>query len=258
MVSQDEVRGPSAGASGQDNVYMFDGVNITMPLFGVLNANSSDPNNHDIAQVTVIRGGAKAIDFDRAGGFQIDTVTKSGTNKFTGEVSFQTRRPGFISAQSGTQLLTFDENRYWADANIGGPIVPDRLFFYGSYYRPNFKRDNQANVYGDLPPYEPDRKDWFGKATFTPLQSLLINASYRKSPTDEPPTGLGSTQAPTTGTTGVSDLKIGTLETSWIINPKSFAALKIYDFRNPGTGPASFASSVVPNFAKGTHLDTAH
>ena len=258
MVTPDTIRGPSAGASGQDNVYMFDGVNITMPLFGVLNANSSDPNNHDIAQVTVIRGGAKAVDFDRAGGFQIDTVTKSGTNKFSGEVSFQSRRPTFVAPQSGSQLLTFDENRYWADANIGGPIIPDRLFFYGSYYRPNFKRDNQANVYGNLPPYELDRKDWRGKITFTPLQSLLINASYFKSHTDETPTGFGATQASTTGTTGVSNLKIATLETSWIISPKSFAALQVYDFRNPGTGTASFASSVIPNYAKGTHLDIAH
>src|SRR5262249_26433156 len=31
MYTQDSVRGPSAGASGQDNVYLFDGANITMP-----------------------------------------------------------------------------------------------------------------------------------------------------------------------------------------------------------------------------------
>jgi hypothetical protein len=255
MVSADSIRGPSAGASGQDNVYMFDGVNITMPLFGVLNVNSSDPNNHDIAQVTVIRGGAKAVDFDRAGGFQIDTVTKSGTNKYTGEASYELRNKSFVANQSGTQLLTYDENRYWADVNLGGPILSDRLFFYGSYYRPNFRRDNQANVYGDLPKYELDRTDWFGKATFTPLQSLLINGSYRKSHTDETPSAFGSTQASTTGTTGVSDLKIATLETSWIIDPKSFASMKLYDYRNPGTGTASNFATVSPVFTKGTHID---
>ena len=79
--SQDAVRGPSSGGSGQDNVYLFDGVNVTMPLFGVLVA---EPATHDIAQVSVIKGGAKAVDFVRAGGFQIDSVSKSGTNKFAG------------------------------------------------------------------------------------------------------------------------------------------------------------------------------
>ena len=252
MLSPDSTRGPSAGASGQDNVYMFDGVNITMPLFGVLNA---DPNNHDIAQVTVIRGGAKALDFDRAGGFLIDTVTKSGTNRFSGEVGYTLRNKSFIADQSGTQLLTFDENRYWANANLGGPILPDRLYFYGSYYRPNFRRDNQANVYGNLPKYELDRTDWRGKATFTPLQSLLINGTYYKSNTTETPSGFGSTQASTTGIEGKTELKIGTLDTSWIIDPRSFATLKLYDYRNPGTGTASQTASVNPVFTKGTHLD---
>ena len=36
--SQDSVRGPSAGGSGQDNIYQFDGVNVTLPLFGTLAA----------------------------------------------------------------------------------------------------------------------------------------------------------------------------------------------------------------------------
>src|SRR5262245_16767955 len=34
QISQDTTRGPSAGGSGQDNVYSFDGVNVTLPLFG--------------------------------------------------------------------------------------------------------------------------------------------------------------------------------------------------------------------------------
>ena len=33
---------------------------------------SSEPASHDIAQVTVVRGGARAVDFDRAGGFTMD------------------------------------------------------------------------------------------------------------------------------------------------------------------------------------------
>ncbi len=52
--TQDEVRGPSSGASGQDNVYKFDGVNVTLPLFGTL---SAEPAAHDIAQVNVVKGG---------------------------------------------------------------------------------------------------------------------------------------------------------------------------------------------------------
>jgi hypothetical protein len=255
MYTADTFRGPTAGASGQDNVYLFDGVNITMPLFGILNVNTADPNNHDIAQVSVIRGGAKAVDFDRAGGYQIDTVTKSGTNKFFGEASYELLNKNFVASQSGTQVLTYQQNRSWANFNVGGPILSDRLFFYGSYYRPDFTRDNQANVYGSLPKYELRRTDKFGKLTFSPTASILMNASYRDSHTTETASSFGSVQAPTTGTGTNAGLKIGTFETSWVINTKSFASFKAYDYKNPGVSPADQTASVVPNFSKGTHLD---
>lgn len=51
QITQDLIRGPSAGGSGQDNVYQFDGVNVTLPLFGTL---SAEPASHDIAQVTTV------------------------------------------------------------------------------------------------------------------------------------------------------------------------------------------------------------
>ena len=84
------MRGPSAGGSGQDNVYQFDGVNVTLPLFGTL---SAEPASHDIAQVTTIKGGARAVDFDRSGGFSIDSVSKSGTNRYAGEVELPVPEP---------------------------------------------------------------------------------------------------------------------------------------------------------------------
>jgi hypothetical protein len=258
MYNPDTFRGPSAGASGQDNVYMFDGVNITMPLFGILNVNTSDPNNHDIAQVNVIRGGAKAIDFNRAGGFLIDTVTKSGTNRFSGELGFEMLNKNFIADQSGTQVLTFQQDRTWVNASLGGPILADRLYFYSSYYRPTFKKSNQANVYGDLPSYSLKRADKFGKLTFSPTSNWLLNGSYRDSHTDETASSFSASQAPTTGTGSSNGLKIGTLEGSWVINTKSFATAKFYDFKNPGIGVADQVANVVPNFTKGTHLDIAN
>ena len=90
--TQDSTRGPSAGSNGQDNVYSFDGVNVTLPLFGTL---SAEPASHDIAQITVIKGGARAVDFHRAGGFAVDSVSKSGTNRFSGPLSSSSRTPAW-------------------------------------------------------------------------------------------------------------------------------------------------------------------
>jgi hypothetical protein len=251
MYTQDTVRGPSAGASGQDNVYLFDGVNVTMPLFGVLVA---EPATHDIAQVNVIKGGAKAVDFDRAGGFLIDSVSKSGTNKFSGELSYQVMKHGFVSSQKGTNTI-YKQDRDWGTVNLGGPILSDRLFFYGSYYRPYYTRSNQANLYGPLPGFKSKRNEEFGKLTFTPTESWLINGSYRNSHRIDTSGEFSSKQAATTGTGSETTLKIGTLEVSKVINSKSFATFKFTDFRNPGFGRSDFIANTAISTAAGTHLD---
>ncbi len=253
LYTQDNVRGPSAGASGQDNVYLFDGVNVTMPLFGVLVA---EPATHDIAQVNIIRGGAKAVDFDRAGGFLIDTVSKSGTNKFSGELGYQVLRHGMIAAQKGTINTTFQQDRDWGTANLGGPILSDRLFFFGSYYRPIYTKSNQANLYGPLPRFKSTRNEEFGKLTFTPTEAWLINGSYRYSHRiDTSGDAFGTKSAGTVGTGFETKLQIGTLEGSWVVNPKSFATFKFTDFRNPGFGRADNTANVTVSTAVGTHLD---
>jgi hypothetical protein len=252
MYTQDVVRGPSAGGSGQDNVYLFDGVNVTMPLFGVLVA---EPHTHDIAQVNVIKGGAKAVDFNRAGGFLIDSVSKSGTNRFSGELSYQVMKHGFVSSQKRIVNTIYQQDRDWAAANIGGPILSDRLFFYGSYYRPTYTRQNQANLYGPLPEFESKRNEEFGKLTFTPTSSWLINGSYRYSHRVDTSGEFGPRQAATTGSGSETTLKIGTLEGSWIVNSKSFATFKFTDFRNPGFGRSDFVANATVSTAPGTHLD---
>ena len=223
-----------------------------MPLFGVLVA---EPNTHDIAQVSVIRGGAQAVDFYRAGGFQIDSVSKSGTNKFSGEVGYQIMNHGFVASQTGAQSLTYQQDRNWATVNLGGPVLADRLFFYGSYYRPYFTKDNQANNYGSLPKYERKRNEEFGKLTFTPTESWLFNGTYRHSKDVETSGSFTPFQSPTTGSGSETTLKIGTLEGSKVINPKSFATFKFTDFRNPGGGRADFFANTAVATALGTHID---
>ncbi|MEA2572101.1 MAG: hypothetical protein QOI24_4102 [Acidobacteriota bacterium] len=251
MYSQDITRGPSAGGSGQDNVYLYDGVNVTMPLFGVQVA---DPATHDIAQVTILKGGAKAIDFERSGGFTIDSVSKSGTNKFFGEVGYQIRNHSFVAKLKSTTNSTYLQDRDWTTINLGGPILADRLFFYGSYYKPNYTRSNQANLYGDLPGYENRRNEEYIKLTATPTSNLLFNGSYRDSDHTETSGTFSSTQAATTGTGSHTELKIGTLEGSWIVNPKSFATFKVYDFKNPGGGAADFVANTAISLGPGSKL----
>ena len=232
--SEDLVRGPSAGGSGQDNVYQFDGVNVGVPLFGTL---SAEPSSHDIAQISIIRGGAKAIDFNRSGGFTINSVSKSGTNRLRGSVSYQVQSEGMTGSRDTGSSEEFDEDRDWAVFNIGGPIARERLFFYGSYYRPTTDRDNRSNLYGPVPNSEDERDELFGKLTFTPTDSLLLHASYRDSEADE--SGFGVSEDTFAGTISEGNdatLEIGIFEASWVVNDNSFVNFKFTDFANETAG----------------------
>ncbi|MEO8379916.1 MAG: carboxypeptidase regulatory-like domain-containing protein [Acidobacteriota bacterium] len=251
--TQDTVRGPSSGGSGQDNVYQFDGVNVSLPQYGTL---SAEPASYDIAQVSVTKGGATAVDFNRAGGFTIDSVSKSGTNKFSGQVSYQVQTAGLTSEQKGTNLI-YDQDRGWAQVNIGGPILSDQLFFYGSYYKPTINRENRANNYGELPDYKSDRDEYFGKLTYTPISSILLNGSYRDSKRLDTSSLFAVSQAATSGTGNESKQKIGILEGSWVINNKSYATMKFNDFKlYTGGVPDNIADASIST-AIGTHLDLA-
>ena len=170
--TQDTTRGPSAGGSGQDNVYQFDGVNVTLPLFGTL---SAEPASHDIAQVTVIKGGARAVDFDRSGGFSIDSVSKSGTSRFRGQVELPVpdRRHGGGPRTAAASRAT-SRTAAGSTLNIGGPIVKDGSTSTAPTTGRTRTRDNRANLYGELPDYDSTRNEGFGKLTFTPTQSRAL------------------------------------------------------------------------------------
>ena len=250
--TQDQTRGPSAGGSGQDNVYQFDGVNVTLPLFGTM---SSEPASHDIAQVTVVRGGARAVDFDRSGGFTMDSVSKSGTAQWHGQASFQFQSAGMAADLNSGIRSRYEQDRSWINANLGGPVLKDKLYFYGSYFRPEKSRENATNLYGELPDYNSTRNEGFGKLTFTPSQSILLNLSYRDSKREETGYEFLSNQSPTTGSGAESRLKIATAEASWVINARSYATLKLTRFEQQSLGTPDFIADVDILTAPGTRLD---
>lgn len=250
--TEDGTRGPSAGGSGQDNTYAFDGVNVTLPLFGTL---SAEPSSHDIEQIAVVKGGADATDFNRSAGISINTVSRSGTNAFHGSLSYQIQPESTVATRETTSAYVFEEDKSWAVANIGGPIVKDRLFFYGSYYRPESTRQNRANLYGDVPDYENTRDEFFGKLTYSPTTSILLNGSYRTSDRAEKNSLGGEAYAASTSNGYAAKQKIAILEGSWIINDRSYATAKFTDFRNPNQGRPDNALSLMPALDGSVNID---
>lgn len=252
QVNDATFRGPSAGGSEQDNVYQFDGVNVTLPLFGTL---AAEPSAHDIAQLAILKGGAKAVDFNRSAGFTIDSVSKSGTSDWKGEVQYQIQNASMTADLDIATGQRFDQDRDWATLGIGGPILRDRLFFYGSYYRPTVTRENVSNLYGDVPDFESTRNEYFGKLTFTPTSAILLHGSYRDSDRTNEFASVGAAEAATLSTGEDSQQKIGILEGSWVISSRSFATFKFNDYGLETSSLPTLLLDVTPSTALGTQLD---
>ncbi len=246
--TEDSVRGPSAGGSGQDNVYQFDGVDVGLPLFGVL---ASEPSNHDIDQVSIVRGGAKAIGFNRTGGFLMNTTSKSGTNEFKGEVAYRVQTASMTDdsvTEDEDKQKTFDEDRSWTTAGLGGPIIKDQLFFYASYFGPERERSNSATTYGPVPDFNSDRDEYFGKLTWAPTQDLLFDASYRTSDRVNRAESIGSQDAPSTSEGSENEQNIILVEGSWLVSDRTSVGFKYTDFEDLNVGRPDTVLDVQPNF----------
>ena len=174
--------GPSAGGSRQENTYLIDGVNITNPSFGTL---STEVNQLDIAEFNVKRGGITA-EFGRASGIVTNAVSRSGTNQLAGVGRMDWMPQDFIGDYKDPRFTDpLLETVINPAVGVGGPLLRDRLFFYGSarYYE-NVRGDRSNQLGQELPDRVREGYELFGKVTGTPTPQHLLNVSFRTRPYD--------------------------------------------------------------------------
>lgn len=222
-------RDPNAGGSGQDNVHLMDGVNINLPMYGSIGLGSGTAS-YDIDQVAVTKGGASATDFNRSAGFTMNTISKSGTNTYAGELSYIAVPSSMVARRPAGSTQAFETNSTYAIASVGGPIVKERLFFFASFYSPKDTRKNGSNLYGPVPEFSTNHTEYFGKLTYSPLSNLLLHVSHRRSKHTENNTSIGSFSPPSVADGGDSNTYITTFEASWSVTPNNFLNFKYTNF----------------------------
>lgn len=125
------------GSKVTDNVYQVDGINFVDPN---VSAPITDVAYDDIAEVQVSTSGQTA-EFGSASGGVFNFVTKSGTNQYRGLTAAYFQNKSLtgdnISSELAAQGIrpTVFDHQYDFGGNLGGPIVQNRLFFFGSYYK---------------------------------------------------------------------------------------------------------------------------
>lgn len=239
--SENGTLGPAAGGSGAHNKYGFDGVDVSMPLFGNL---ASEPSTHDIEMVSMERGGAKAIGFNRSGGFAVNTKSKSGSNEFKGSLDYKLENSNFsASPDKGVQV---ENDRSWITASVSGPLIEDRLFFYGSYYRPEVKGNNKITSYGPAKPFKSVRDEYFAKLTWAPTDELLLNVSYRDSDREGRGESIGEFEADSVSVGSQATQKILTFDGSYILGDYTTLSFNMNKFDYKTGGKPDNALSVIP------------
>ncbi len=149
-----------------------------------------------VAQVT-----AELAPFDVTyGGFSacnINAVTKSGTNEWTGSAFFEGTNEGLrgdsLERKDGS-LATFstpDYDEEYYGFSVGGPIMEDRLFFFAAYEEsesPEFIAQGYAGSSNG------EERDWLDQATFDRVSSIA-NSLYNYDPGGQPSNGVQTTES---------------------------------------------------------------
>ncbi len=117
-----------AGANSRFNSFTVDGVRQD-DTFGLNVAfpGQAQPFPLDAINQVSVEFAPFDVEYGNFSGCNINVVTKSGTNEFTGGVFEYYRGDALASNQSGD----FESHNF--GAFIGGPILKDRLFFFVSY-----------------------------------------------------------------------------------------------------------------------------
>ena len=166
-------RDPSvAGSSGPENNYILDGVTVTDPAFGGSGANLP----FEFVQELEIKTGAYGADIGKSTGGVFNVITKSGTNEFHGDAFAYFVAQSFVreTKSSAIPFTGAAPNGYSeidAGFDIGGPIVKDKLFFFGAFNPQRRKNFFLTQTFLNEVENKVTTPFYAGKITWTPNQS---------------------------------------------------------------------------------------
>jgi hypothetical protein len=181
------------GANLGQNSYQVDGLNTTDPVTHTFSLNFG----FDAIQEIAVQTGGFEAEYGRAVGGIVNVITKSGGNQFSGTADARytsnklteqgSRRRDF---PPGSTLLANDKNlrdyrTLNPEASIGGPILRDKVWFFGDALR-NMNRNQPLGTSGFEPGVDA-RYGWnlFGKVTASPVSNQTFTARYTNSYQDQ-------------------------------------------------------------------------
>lgn len=144
-----------SGQRGINSNVNVDGVDYNQPFFGGIRGgerSAAAPTlpQESVREFQVVAAGYSA-EFGRSSGGIVNAVTKSGTNDVRGTLFYLFRPAKLARAHDFAKELAFQRlnalgitatlapTQHQFGGSIGGPIVKDKLFYFGSYEQQKFK-----------------------------------------------------------------------------------------------------------------------
>jgi len=207
------------GASGLENLYLVDGVNVTDLAFGgfgtysrQLGALGTGVNLAFIKEVDV-KTTAFEPSYGKAAGGIVEIVTKSGSTSYHGAVAVYAGPGSWYATRHEVCNLGYTTNaqpcyyglpNFDASAEFGGyiPGFKNKVFFFGAFDPTVGRQEEQAQP--GLPlasngtyTFSLNERSWAGKLTYQPFTNTQIEASSFGDPSfhNSYPTSLAAASA---------------------------------------------------------------
>ena len=169
------------GATGtsSDNVYFLDGVDVTDHQTGTFGANF---NSEIIQEQQVMTGGVPA-EFAGGSGLISKVVTKSGGDEFHGSINYYLQNDNLVAKDEHNTSGGF--STYDAAVTLGGPLIKERLWFFGSYQK-KYREDDvlDAATGNFLRSVNSDSKYAFFKTTWQITDNNRLTGTFFNDPTE--------------------------------------------------------------------------
>jgi len=236
--------GAQTGAGGNPSVF---GSNLGQNAFLIDGLNTTDPVTHtftsnftfDSIQEVAIQTSGFEAEYGKATGGIINVITKSGGNDFHGTLDARYRSEDLTERGErrrdfppGTTALRYDRDtqdfqNFSPAATFGGPIQRDRVWFFGSAERPDF-RNQPADLFG----FQPGRRDfkgwnYFAKVTTTPVDAHTLAFKFNDESGDIPYAQNSSFVRPEAGAVQFQDLRIFNVSYDAVFTPRWLGGLQV-------------------------------
>jgi Carboxypeptidase regulatory-like domain/TonB dependent receptor/TonB-dependent Receptor Plug Domain len=216
------------GASGSENRFVVDGLDVTRVFGGTLGSTKNIP--YDFVNEVQIKSAGYEAEFGGATGGVINVVTRSGSNDWHGEVRVDYSNDHFRAADNPVlrrQLTDLTKAQYFLNpqgkdrtrlfaptVSLSGPIYKNKLWFFLGY-APEYNRTQQQlnliSVTAGAPAEtvlnsrlmnRTIKNDYFiSRVDYSPWSKLQINGSFINSPVKTEGTLPGTDrQTPSTAT----------------------------------------------------------